>query len=861
MLDPFHAQANYSDESDLQGKLERKAASKGGAVPEPARAGASETMRPSPGAENCEHQGRHGSSCSLGRGTIGTTANNVSSSLQRDLRCGDELQSGLQMGNKSSLGRMKNAVRPELHSENSYDNSEGEYSSDSARHLGLGNDPTDDFASDGSYRREHMLGGNPPGGFLASGGADSDGTPVSNCGGGGGGASREDSFSRRSRGEFKMVTGRGSRASASSSSSRGRVPAAPGLDLHSGTATAFKNLKINKGRASTSASRAAASQVAEASLVGSKNSISVRRELGRGAGKRPSSRRSGRWRCSLLQDGDDDDEEALCSSKRAKKRPSSAGRGFILAPGLEDPDSGREQCCTDEEEEEQRFGGRSHGDINAATPSAVSSSAEPMYYENGGRRHDQLPNDGLATSGVGNPGGSSVTSGVPRRAPASSYLASSGASAGSCDSESFHICGTESTPGTEQSSLFADPFGRGSRPFASKKKGAAASSTLGGNFQSKKAFAQGTKLGAMGGKSSDSLFGAAGPLGPHAGLQLLGGVVHQPDYGLFHDTSSYQGGYYKNMQNAASGEIVVPDRYPNPGFLNAVTSLQPVGHDTVDLPFRSSLMLGYVTEPENRSKEQEQFCTRIQTTPVPVLRTTAFGALEFYTSGKFEKATGGAQCTTSVQYFSYRMWYLATFGKMLQYMYKNTYQLQFAAQEEIRVKQNKDGPTETPWGKGSKMKFEQEMCDCTGEELDKEKWKEVKLYLKKWRNENDAYRAGFHPLQKALLSGKDLNAMQELDQRSGQNMKKSPVLQEVIENNLCKSAIRRLARRGGVKRIGSGVYHPIRLMFQSWLEKTVEQLWILTKFQGRTTVRPAEVINALKLQGRNIYGHGATRGT
>ena len=69
-------------------------------------------------------------------------------------------------------------------------------------------------------------------------------------------------------------------------------------------------------------------------------------------------------------------------------------------------------------------------------------------------------------------------------------------------------------------------------------------------------------------------------------------------------------------------------------------------------------------------------------------------------------------------------------------------------------------------------------------------------------------------------------------------------------------AIRRLARRGGVKRISQLIYEETRSILRSFLEKVLKDAIIYTEHGKRKTVTSLDVIYALKRQGRCLYGYG-----
>ena len=69
-----------------------------------------------------------------------------------------------------------------------------------------------------------------------------------------------------------------------------------------------------------------------------------------------------------------------------------------------------------------------------------------------------------------------------------------------------------------------------------------------------------------------------------------------------------------------------------------------------------------------------------------------------------------------------------------------------------------------------------------------------------------------------------------------------------------KPAIRRLARRGGVKRISHGIYKEIRGGLKHFLENVVRDSITYTEHAKRKTVTAMDVVYALKRQGRTLYG-------
>merc|ERR1739847_117730 len=82
---------------------------------------------------------------------------------------------------------------------------------------------------------------------------------------------------------------------------------------------------------------------------------------------------------------------------------------------------------------------------------------------------------------------------------------------------------------------------------------------------------------------------------------------------------------------------------------------------------------------------------------------------------------------------------------------------------------------------------------------------------------------------------------------------------KVLKDNIAgitKPAIRRLARRGGVKRISGLIYEETRGVLKTFLENTLRDTITYTEHARRRTVTALDVVYALKRQGRTIYGFG-----
>jgi len=79
------------------------------------------------------------------------------------------------------------------------------------------------------------------------------------------------------------------------------------------------------------------------------------------------------------------------------------------------------------------------------------------------------------------------------------------------------------------------------------------------------------------------------------------------------------------------------------------------------------------------------------------------------------------------------------------------------------------------------------------------------------------------------------------------------VLRDNIQG-ITKPAIRRLARRGGVKRISGLIYEETRGVLKVFLKNVIRDAVVYTEHARRKTVTPMDVVYALRRQGRTLYG-------
>ncbi|OSS44910.1 hypothetical protein B5807_09183 [Epicoccum nigrum] len=69
-----------------------------------------------------------------------------------------------------------------------------------------------------------------------------------------------------------------------------------------------------------------------------------------------------------------------------------------------------------------------------------------------------------------------------------------------------------------------------------------------------------------------------------------------------------------------------------------------------------------------------------------------------------------------------------------------------------------------------------------------------------------------------------------------------------------KGDIRRLARRGGVKRISATIYDDVREALRSRLSSILREVVAVVEHSGRKTVCVTDIIFILNRQGRQLYG-------
>ncbi|KAI9672020.1 MAG: hypothetical protein M1829_004564 [Trizodia sp. TS-e1964] len=85
------------------------------------------------------------------------------------------------------------------------------------------------------------------------------------------------------------------------------------------------------------------------------------------------------------------------------------------------------------------------------------------------------------------------------------------------------------------------------------------------------------------------------------------------------------------------------------------------------------------------------------------------------------------------------------------------------------------------------------------------------------------------------------------------NRRHRKIVKETIRG-ITKGDIRRLARRGGIKRISAAIYDDMRGCIRDYLHAILKDCVIFLDHNDRKTCTVSDVIFALKRRGRPIYG-------
>ena len=82
------------------------------------------------------------------------------------------------------------------------------------------------------------------------------------------------------------------------------------------------------------------------------------------------------------------------------------------------------------------------------------------------------------------------------------------------------------------------------------------------------------------------------------------------------------------------------------------------------------------------------------------------------------------------------------------------------------------------------------------------------------------------------------------------------ILRDNIQG-ITKPAVRRLARRGDVKRTSGHIYEETRVVLKNYMESVIRDAVTYTEHAKRKTVVAMDIVYALKRQGKTLYGFGA----
>ena len=86
--------------------------------------------------------------------------------------------------------------------------------------------------------------------------------------------------------------------------------------------------------------------------------------------------------------------------------------------------------------------------------------------------------------------------------------------------------------------------------------------------------------------------------------------------------------------------------------------------------------------------------------------------------------------------------------------------------------------------------------------------------------------------------------------------RREQVQRQCSSGHISKPAIRRLARRGGAKRMSGIIYDVTRGVLKVFLTGVIRDAVTFTEHARRKTVTAMDVVYALKRQGKTLYGFG-----
>jgi histone H4 len=153
--------------------------------------------------------------------------------------------------------------------------------------------------------------------------------------------------------------------------------------------------------------------------------------------------------------------------------------------------------------------------------------------------------------------------------------------------------------------------------------------------------------------------------------------------------------------------------------------------------------------------------------------------------------------------------------------------------------------------------MKQKMNDKTEQMYDKKKAQKQALFENYKFGTNPAYNGQFQTGHMSLEDDKNGSKKIAYDKKMASGKQRVATIKDATLSGITKPAIRRLARRGGVKRISRPIYDEIRQELRIFLETTLKDATTYCAHEKRKTVKPLDIVYALKRKGRDLYGYGA----
>lgn len=97
-----------------------------------------------------------------------------------------------------------------------------------------------------------------------------------------------------------------------------------------------------------------------------------------------------------------------------------------------------------------------------------------------------------------------------------------------------------------------------------------------------------------------------------------------------------------------------------------------------------------------------------------------------------------------------------------------------------------------------------------------------------------------------------------LNGKSGPEVKKAKrKAKPIVDWTFRAPAIRRLARRGGIKRVSYDLYEETRRVIENYVIHTLRNAQHVMESSGRKMIDVHDILYALRVQGRTVYGFDA----